>query len=145
VEYTTTISLAAPAGRAWSTLANLRRWPDWTPTVESIDTSIDEPVVGQRVAIKQPGRRVAHYTIEEVNVGSRFRWGSHRGGVRQWADHVVTPRGPDACIVQLTFAMTGPVGSLLARLGAGKIRSMVDTEATSLKGYVEEHESPAGY
>jgi hypothetical protein len=35
----------------------------------------------------------------------------------------------------LTFAMTGPVGSLLARLGAGKIRSMVDTEATSLKDF----------
>jgi hypothetical protein len=44
----------------------------------------------------------------------------------------------------LTFAMTGPVGSLLARLGAGKIRSMVDTEATSLNGYVEEHETSAG-
>lgn len=92
MEYTAIVSLAAPAARAWATLADLSGWSDWIPTVESIEPSIKAPVEGQRVAVKQPGRRITHYTIEQVEHGNRFRWSSRGGGVRQWADHSAGPR-----------------------------------------------------
>ena len=93
MEYTTTVSVHASAEQAWTTLAALRDWPQWTPTVESLQTASDRPEIGQQVAMKQPGRRVAHYTIDVVEPGRRFRWGSDRRGVRQSADHAVTADG----------------------------------------------------
>ena len=132
MKYSTTLDLRVPAERAWKVLSDIRHWPEWTSTVESIDTEPGPVHVGQAVAVKQPGRRVAHYQIDLVETGSRFRWGSNKGGVRQAADHRVTPTGPNSCRVMLTFGMSGPLGVVLGALGASKIRSMVDGEAGAL-------------
>jgi uncharacterized membrane protein len=142
MEYTCRAQIAAPAETAWSVLADLRRWPTWTSTVESVDCPSPQPEVGQEVAVKQPGRRVARYTVTTVEDGRRFVWGSQRGGVHQFADHVVTPNGSNACTVELSFAMGGLFGGFLGRLGASKIRHMVDTESAALKAHVEGSAAP---
>jgi hypothetical protein len=131
MRYTTQISLPVPARSAWSVLADVWNWPSWTPTVESVTG--DSLEVGALLRVKQPGRRVAGYTVDLVEPGRRFRWGSDRFGVRQSADHVVVATGDAACSVELGFTMDGPLGSLIGRLGAARIRSMVDTEAASLR------------
>jgi Polyketide cyclase / dehydrase and lipid transport len=143
MEYRAEISLDVAAGRVWHQLAALRSWPDWTPTVESIETDVDHPQVGAAVAIKQPGRSLAHYRIDLVEDGRRFRWGSNRGGVRQSADHVVKPTGDATCDVTLSFAMSGPLGGLLGALAAGKIRHMVDAEANALRTAVAPEQRPS--
>lgn len=132
MKYSKTVELPVPAAQAWKTLSDVSRWADWTPTVERIDTEPGPVHEGQAVAIKQPGRKIAHYTIDVVDAGSRFRWGSSRGGVRQAAEHVVTSAGASSCRVELTFTMAGPLGAVLGVLGAAKIRGMVDAEAAAL-------------
>lgn len=136
MHYATRISLDVPADRAWSVLADVYRWPSWTSTVESITG--DALAAGAVIRIKQPGRGVATYTVDLLEAGRRFRWGSDRLGIRQSADHVITPAGDAACTVELSFTMDGPLGSPIGRLGAAKIRSMVDTEAASLRAAVRE-------
>jgi hypothetical protein len=131
MHYSTRISLPVPAHRAWLVLADVRNWPSWTPTVDSV--SGDTLEVGAVMRIEQPGRRVAAYTIDLLEPGRRFRWGSDRLGVRQSADHIVTPVGDTACTVELSFTMDGPLGAPISRLGAARIRSMVNTEAASLR------------
>ncbi|HEX3791599.1 MAG TPA: SRPBCC family protein [Pseudonocardiaceae bacterium] len=156
MHYSTRLSLPVPAHRAWSLLADVHNWPSWTPTVESVSGNpvsgnpvsgnpvSGNPVsgnsvgssaleVGAVVHIKQPGRRIASYTVDLVEPGQRFRWGSDRLGVRQSADHVVTATGGSTCTVELSFTMEGPLGGPVGRLGASRIRSMVDTEAASLR------------
>ncbi|WP_375493731.1 SRPBCC family protein [uncultured Jatrophihabitans sp.] len=137
MQYRVDVRLAVPAERAWAQLADLSAWPAWTPTVESLDSATPRPQVGTAVTIKQPGRKPAHYVIDVVEDGRRFRWGSDRGGVRQAADHVVEPDSAVACTVTLTFTMTGPLGRILGLLGAAKIRGMVDTEARALTAVVQ--------
>ncbi|GAA5162474.1 hypothetical protein GCM10023321_48120 [Pseudonocardia eucalypti] len=134
MHHATRITLDVPADRAWSVLADVHHWPSWTPTVESITG--DQLATGAVLRIKQPGRGVATYTVDLLETGRRFRWGSNRLGVRQSADHIITPAGDAACTVELSFTMDGPLGSPLGRLGAAKIRSMVDTEAASLRAAV---------
>lgn len=133
MEYHTTLALPVPAAEAWDVLASLPSWPRWASTVESIEAETPRPQIGSTVAIKQPGRALAHYRIDVVEDGRRFRWRSDRGGVRQLADHVVEPTGEDSCTVTLTFTMAGPLGAVLGALGARKIRDMVDAEAAGLR------------
>jgi uncharacterized protein YndB with AHSA1/START domain len=133
VKYRTQVSAPVPAERAWALLADLRAWPQWTPTVQAVVTEVDRPAQGAAVTVKQPGRSPAHYVIDEVQDGRRFRWGSNTGGVAQWADHTVSADGPDSCTVDLSFEMSGPVGGLLGRLGARRIRGFVDAEAAALR------------
>ena len=144
MEYRVELPLNVPADRAWAQLADLPSWPQWTPTVESLDSETAQPQVGTAVTIKQPGRSPARYRIDLVEDGRRFRWGSNRGGVRQAADHLVQPTSASTCTVTLTFTMSGPLGSLLGALGAGKIRSMVDTEAEALSAAVTPEQTSAG-
>ena len=136
MEYRTRVTLDVAAEQAWATLSAIRAWPSWTPTVQALDSDDDEPTVGRQVSIKQPGRRTVRYTVDLVDPGRRFRWGSRGWGVTQSADHVVAAVGERACTVEVAFAMTGPVGAVLGRLGAGKIRGMVDTEAASLRRHL---------
>ncbi|WP_166462911.1 SRPBCC family protein [Amycolatopsis acidicola] len=132
MHYTTSFSLPVAATAVWELLTDVRQWPGWTPTVESVHAAGPITEAGQNVTLKQPGRNPVRYTVDVFEPGHRFRWGSARGGVRQAADHVITPEGPRSCTVRLSFTMTGPVGGLLGRLGAGKIKSMVDEEAAAL-------------
>lgn len=132
MQYMTTRHVPVAAERAWAILADVRRWPDWTPTVTAVTAPSEALTHGQRVTITQPGRRPVHYTVEHLEPGHRFRWGSDHAGVRQWAEHRVTPDGDQRCTVELTFAMTGPLGTVVGLLGAGKIRKMVDAEAAAL-------------
>lgn len=139
MRYHTTVAIPVPAARAWQALAAIPDWPNWTPTVTAI--AVDgapgaAPEVGWAVTIKQPGRGAVEYRIDVVEPGRRFRWGNAKFGVRQSADHVVVPDGEQACTVELTFAMEGPLGGLLGALGAGKIRQMVDAEANALREHL---------
>ncbi|BBA99385.1 hypothetical protein RVR_5982 [Actinacidiphila reveromycinica] len=142
MRYESRLRVAAPARTVWELLADPGGWPGWTPTVTAAEVKGPGPVggfgTGSAVTLTQPGRRPTTYTVDAFEPGRRFRWSRTAAGVRQWADHVVRPEGADRCEVVLTFAMEGPVGALLGRLGAGTVRRMVDTEGASLKARAED-------
>lgn len=147
MRYETRVRVDAAAGTVWRLLADVGRWPEWTPTVTSVALRDPRPAgaevaVGQRAVVKQPGRRATTYTVREVVPGRRFLWGRSSAGVRQSADHVVEPEGAGRCVVTLVFTMEGPVGGLLGRLGAGAIRGAVDGEAAALKAAAERPDPP---
>lgn len=138
MRYATNVRVDAPPAAVWAVLADVGGWPQWTPTVTAVETGGAGLAVGTTVTVSQPGRRPTAYTVDTLEPGRRFRWSRIAGGVRQWADHVVRPLpGSEGCEVDLTFAMEGPVGGMLGRLGAATIRRMVDTEASSLKARAE--------
>lgn len=136
MHYATRIEVA-DAETVWSVLADLSGWPSWTPTFEKVTPAGAEPVEGQRVTVKQPGRRAVVYTIERVDPGHSFRWGAQSVGCYQWADHVIARQPSGTAVVELSFSMTGWIGRLTALLGGRIIRRMVDTEASSLRHRVE--------
>lgn len=142
MEHRVEITLQVPAHRVWDVLAALRSWPEWTPTVEWIRTDTERPRVGDEVTLKQPGRGPVRYRVYAVDEGRRFLWGNDRPGMRQRADHVITPVTEASCTVMLMFAMTGPLGAVLGVLAGRKIRGMVDAEAAALRTAVAPDAGP---
>jgi carbon monoxide dehydrogenase subunit G len=144
MQHTTSVTVEAPAERVWAVLSDIAGWPHWTPTVTAIRTDSPQLALGARVTVTQPGRRPTEYLVDEYADGTSFRWSRDRGGVLQVADHAVTPIDATHCTVTVSFAMTGPLGSLLAGLGASTIRRMVEQEAASLKREAETARQPGG-
>lgn len=137
MRYEKQTTIAASPAAVWAVLADIGSWPEWTPTFESVEVAHERLATGSVVTIKQPGRRRMRYRVSRVQEGRSFCWGRSSGGVTQSADHVLEPTDQDSCRLTLSFTMSGPVGSLLGALGGRTIRSMVDTEAASLKKRVE--------
>lgn len=110
MQYTVRTTIGADADTVWAVVEDLSAWPTWTPTFESVGSPGVRPALGLAVSVKQPGRRAVVYTVDRLEPGRRFRWSAQSPGVRQWADHVVTPVDAGSCQVELTFSMTGWLG-----------------------------------
>lgn len=134
-EVTTTI--AAPADLVWHTVADVERWPDWTPTMTEV--SREDPGdlrKGSTAQVRQPQQPARTWTVTDLVPGHSFTWASTGRGLRLSADHTVSTTDGKTT-VELTFSMAGPLAPL-AKLLAGKlIREAVNTEAASLKNWCE--------
>lgn len=137
MRYEQTIEIAAPATQVWRVVAEVDRWPQWTPTMTSVEPLDPLPLhVGMRARVKQPGLRPALLTVASIEEGHAFRWGSQQPGLTFVADHVVTPTAEGAQ-VRLSVEFRGRLAPLVSALYGGKVRSYVSTEATSLKAHCE--------
>lgn len=136
MRYQRSVAIAAPADEVWAVLSDIRGWPDWTPTVTSVDGPVAPLRLGHVHLVTQPRRRPTSYTVEDLIDGRSFSWACGNQMMRQQADHEVVPAG-EGCFVTLSFEMSGTLGNLLSNLAATKVRSFVDTEAASLKARME--------
>lgn len=143
MRYEVTVSINAPVDVVWRTIAELERWPEWTPTMTSVKPSGGDGLrVGDTAEVVQPKQRDRVWTITEVKEGESFTWEARDpGGLRVSASHTATP-GPDGTtVVELALDVAGPKALLvLMKLLAGRtVRKFVDTEARSLKEWCEKH------
>ena len=100
--YRTTFAVDAPAERVWEVLTDFDRWPEWNPSVPSIE---GEPRVGSTVALTlaMPGRPSAKVKakLTEVVPGRRLVWDGHVGADRLFAGHrefLIDPQ-PDGTVL----------------------------------------------
>jgi uncharacterized protein YndB with AHSA1/START domain len=132
-----TRSIAAPAATAWRILADVERWPEWTPTVARVERLDDGPLgVGARVRIRQPKLFPAVWTITEWSPERNFTWAMRSPGVRVVADHAIRPGG-SGCTVELRVGYGGILGGLVARLYGGLTERYMRMEADGLRAASE--------
>lgn len=137
MRYEHTVDIAAAPDAVWRVLADIERWPDWTPTMTAVEAIDPLPLrVGLRARIKQPGLRPAVLTVTAIEEGRRFRWVAKQPTVTFAADHVIvaTPRGSR---VRLFAAFSGLLSPVVGAIYGQKTRSYVAAEAESLKARVE--------
>jgi uncharacterized membrane protein len=135
-----TTRIDAPADLVWRTISDVERWPEWTPTMESVRRLDDgELRVGSVAEVRQPRQPQRTWTVTEHAPGKSFTWTTTGQGVRLSADHVVTARANGEVVVMLSFSVAGPLRFLAALLGGRAIRQAIDTEAASLKSWCESH------
>lgn len=142
--YATVVRLAAPAARVWPVMADVERWPEWTPTV-SVVRALDGPELapGRRFHVEQPKLAPAVWTVLEVEVGRRFVWESRNPGVRAVAVHALQPAA-DGVEVELAVELSGPF-AWLAGLLAGKLtQTYVEREGAALVARVAALDGAAG-
>ncbi len=141
--HTTRLTSATP-DELWPILSDLRRWPEWLPTVDAA-----EPVapgapdgVGTAYDLRQPRLPRARWTVTDWRPGAGFTWESHAPGVTSVGRHELRPTA-DGTEIALAIDWSGPLAWLI-RLGYGRLtRRYLETEAAALAARAESAH-PAG-
>jgi uncharacterized membrane protein len=128
------VDVAAAPERVWAAMRDVERWPEWTPTVTSVERLDDRPFgVGSRFRIRQPKLPTAVWTVTALEPGRYVEWRNASPGLTSVGGHRVTPAAGGATRVTLTLTWSGWLTPLI-RLFYGKLsRRYVRTEADTLK------------
>lgn len=125
---------SAPAERLWAVLSDVRRWPEWLPTVDAVTplqpNRPDE--VGASYTVAQPGLPRAVWTITSVDEGRAFTWESASPGIRSVGTHELHPGSDGTTTIDLGIAWSGPLAPLLRMALGRKARDYVTREAAAL-------------
>jgi uncharacterized membrane protein len=137
MRFETTVAIAAPPDRIWSTWRDVECWPEWTASVSSVER-LDEGEfgVGSRVRMKQPRMRAAVWEVTDFEREHSFVWRARSGGLGMVAGHVIEPAA-DGVTARLTFDLTGLLSGVFGRLVGSRIRAYMATEAEGLKARCE--------
>ena len=128
---------ASPAA-IWQVLADVERWPTWTPTVLSVEpVTRDGFRVGAKYRVTQPKLRPAVYEVTERVPHQVFTWVQKAAGAKMIADHRLTAFDGSGTEVELSFSTEGLLGALLGSMYSKTIADYVKTEAKSLKQHCE--------
>lgn len=128
---------ASPAA-IWQVLADVERWPTWTPTTLHVEPLTPGDLrVGARYRVVQPKLRPGIYEVTECTPHKAFTWIQKAPGATLVADHRLTAADHTGTEVELSFATEGLLGSVIGRLYGKLIADYVATEARSLKAHCE--------
>ena len=137
-----TVLIAAPSGLVWDVVADVERWPEWTPSVRSLDLEGEALGPESRARIGLRGSLVATaWRVTEFVPPRSFTWESAIvPGVTAVATHVVVPAA-DATQVTLGVEYRGPLAAIVGALLGATTRRNVEDEAAGLKRVCEERAS----
>jgi len=121
----------------WQVTQTLERWPDWTPTIESVRNLSDGPLaVGSMFRIKQPGLPEADWQVTSLTPEKEFTWGTRVRGIRMVATHemTTTDEGTESL---LRIEIWGLLVTLLWPLIRRSVGRALETENAGLKSECE--------
>jgi hypothetical protein len=136
--YESKVVITARRDRIWSVIADVERWPDWTPTVSRIEP-LDAPALslGARFRILQPRLRPAIWTVTDVRATQGFVWETRFPGTRIAAEHWIYPSSGVGYDVLLRVSFSGLLGVALGTFTRRLTKSYLAQEATSLKQTID--------
>ena len=130
--FETTRHLDAPPEPVWEVLSDVARWPEWTPTIDSVERLDDGPLrVGSRAVVRQPRLPKATWEVTELVPGRSFTWESTGPGLRTIGRHRVGPDGAGSSVT-LGIEQTGPMGAVAALVWRRLTQRYIELEAESL-------------
>jgi len=133
-----TISVAAAREPVWRVLSDVAAWPEWLPTVTSVEPLDGSPLeVGLRYTVRQPKLRPVTWVVTELEPPRRFVWQARSPGLLMVAEHIVDEGPPGASQVTLRFSFAGFLGTLVGSLFRSVTERYLAQEAASLKLKVE--------
>ena len=113
----------APPATVWAVTEDVERWPEWTPTMESVRRVDGGPfAVGSSATIRQPGLPDVVWTVTQMLPGERFTWTGCARGLRMTATHEVAAER-DGTRSVLRIELSGLMVTLLwpvLRLAVGR-------------------------
>lgn len=141
-KFVTSRHIDAPTDPVWQVLFDVARWPEWLPTVDSVERLDDGPVqVGSRAEVRQPRLPRAVWEVTEVVEGRSFTWEATGPGMRTIGRHEVVPDGAGS-LVTLGIEQIGPVGAVAALVWRRLTQRYIELEAQSLDARVTGDRTP---
>lgn len=136
--YKRSVQIDAPPAVVWSALEDVERWPDWTPSIESVARQETRTFgVGSTAKVKAKGFSESVLRVTEHTNGRSFTWEGPGGpGLRIVMAHVVEP-ADGGSRVTLSVIPAGPSALVVGWLVGRMSKANVDTEAESLKRRAE--------
>jgi uncharacterized protein YndB with AHSA1/START domain len=132
--YRASIDIDAPVERVWDVLMDVERWPDWSPTmttVERLEPGMFRP--GNSARVKQPRLPEAIWRVTAMVPQKSFTWSTRSRGVTTVARHVVAELEEGGTRAGSEIDQTGPL-SLLARAFFSRLtKRYLEQEAQGLK------------
>lgn len=118
LSYDTSVSIAATRASVWRVLAAVAEWPQWLPTVNSVEPLDAQSLSpGARYKIVQPKLRPATWLVTDREPPRCFAWESRSPGVVVMADHIIDEPSPGRSHLVLRISYSGwlgvPVGMLV--------------------------------
>jgi len=94
-----TVQVQAPAAVVWAVFADVERWPDWTPSVTSVEP-LDGPLARDaRFAIRQPRLPRLVWRVVDLEPGRSWVWRAGGPGGRTFAHHLVEAQDDGSTLV----------------------------------------------
>lgn len=135
--FSTHITIAAPPAQVWQVLADVERWPEWTPSIQEVERLDQKPFgLGSSVRIEQPRLRPAIWTVTEYKPGEAFTWVSLNPGVVTTGLHSIEAVA-EGSRVKLSIQFSGLLAPVVGLLSGGLIRKYLGLEAKGLKARCE--------
>jgi uncharacterized protein YndB with AHSA1/START domain len=127
------VDVDAPPERVWQVMSDVERWPEWTPSVLSVQREDTGPLrVGSRARIRQPKLVRADWEVTALQPGREFTWITRSPGVVVTARHAVEPTGRGTRAT-LSIRYDGLLGPVVAWLTRGINDRYLGLEAAGLK------------
>jgi uncharacterized membrane protein len=134
VHHETSIEIAASPELIWSTLSDVERWPEWTPSVSEVERlDAGDFGAGSRARVKQPGMPRLVWEVTEYVPGKVFSWASKAPGVTTTGGHRLVVDQGDRVTVTLTLDQEGFLAPVVWWLTGSRSRRYVQMEADGLK------------
>jgi uncharacterized membrane protein len=125
--------IAAPLQDAWTVLADVERWPEWTDSMSRVELIGGPLAVGSQVRIKQPRLPPVVWEVTNVDAGRAFSWEATSPGMTTVADHRLMADGPDRVTLTLCIQRSGPLASVADLVFGRLTRRYVEMEAEGFK------------
>lgn len=123
----------APPELVWGVTVDLERWPEWTPTTQSVKRMDQGKLnIGSAAIVKQPGLPEAKWVVTAITPGECFTWETRIRGIRMIATHQITATHRGAQCV-LRVELSGLVARLLWPLLRFRTRRSLEQESAGLK------------
>jgi uncharacterized membrane protein len=130
--FSVAVNIDAPPDQVFAVLCDVERWPEWTPTMTSVQRLDQGPfAVGSVAQVRQPKLRPAVWKVTELEA-QNFTWVARTPGLRMKAGHRVERQGAGSRVL-LSFEMSGLMARVASRLFGGLIEQYVTTESQKLK------------
>jgi uncharacterized protein YndB with AHSA1/START domain len=131
--FTIEVEIHAPPQRVWHVMQDVERWPEWTPSVTSIERLDEGPLAaGSRARIRQAKLLPATWRVTAIEEGKGFTWVTRGPGVTVTGHHVVEPI-PHGSRATLSLRFSGALGPLVGWLTRGINERYLAMEAAGLK------------
>ena len=136
--YARMVDIAAPPEAVWSVLADVDKWPAWTPTILSV-VRLESGAfgLGSSAKVKAKGFAESVLRVTEWTPGRSFTWEGPAGpGMRILLGHVIEATDGGSRVT-LSIDPAGPLAMFIGWLAARMARGNLNVEAERLKARVE--------
>jgi uncharacterized membrane protein len=132
-----TVNIDAPPEKVFALLRDVERWPEWTPSMTSVQRLDQGPLaIGSSARVCQPKLRAAVWQVTELEEDRNFTWVTHTPGLHMTAGHWIEPEGA-GCRVLLSYEMSGLIAPVASSLFGDLIEQYLAIESRGLKQRAE--------